>query len=62
MFAIERLFARIVRLMHASICVYDEDDIIFRIICNDENTYIMDLCCLGKDSMTASQRLVRQHA
>lgn len=39
----------------------DEDDIIFGIICNDDNTYIMDPCCLGKDLMTASQRLVRQH-
>lgn len=47
MLAIECLCARIVRLIHAPICVYDEDDIIFGIICNDENTYIMDPCCLG---------------
>lgn len=39
----------------------DGNDIIYGIIWNGENTYILGPCCLGRDPVAAARRLVRQH-
>lgn len=39
----------------------EADEIIYGIICHDNNTYILGPCFLGRDAVTAARSLVRRH-
>lgn len=39
----------------------ESDEIIYGVICNENNGYILGPCCLGRDAVAAAKALVRRH-